>query len=95
VLVDDDCDAHLLPQISSARFTQWECFHTPVIAFEPVYKCIAYPHRGPRPGRRKKCTPSLKTPRAFRFLSVLDLTLSNWAASKVVKYSTTATPPRK
>src|SRR5262245_24979070 len=52
-------------------------------------------HRGPRPGRRKKCRPSLKTPRAFMFFSVLDLTLSNSAASKVVRYSTTSTPPRR
>jgi len=45
VLVGDDGDAHLLPQISSARFSQWECFHTPMIAFEPLYKCIAFPSR--------------------------------------------------
>ena len=43
MLVADDSNAHLLPQISSARFGYWEPFHALAIAFKPLYQCIAFP----------------------------------------------------
>jgi len=45
MLVGDDSNAHLLPQISSAWFRQWERFQKTMIAFEPLYKRIALPSR--------------------------------------------------
>src|SRR6266481_2278661 len=48
--------------------------------------------RGPRPGLRKKWTPSEKTPRAFMLFRVFGLTRSIAAASELVRYSPITAP---
>jgi hypothetical protein len=45
VLVGDDCDAHLLPQISAARLGQREPLGGLMLAFKPLYKRVALPSR--------------------------------------------------